>query len=47
MIYVDHSLVHVCSYKVPRRPFESARLDAELKVRVCLHPSGRMVDLRY
>ena len=22
-----------CSYKVPRRPFESARLDAELKVR--------------
>jgi small subunit ribosomal protein S9e len=25
--------VYVCSYKVPRRPFGSARLDAELKVR--------------
>lgn len=44
-LYVDHLLVHVCSYKVPRRPFESARLDAELKVRVCLYPSGHMVQL--
>jgi hypothetical protein len=26
-------LVFVYSYKVPRRPFGSARLDAELKVR--------------
>ena len=46
-IYVDRLLVHVCSYKVPRRPFESARLDAELKVRAFLEPFGHMMEVRY
>ena len=46
-IYVDRLLVHVCSYKVPRRPFESARLDAELKVRAFLGPFGHTMEVRY
>jgi hypothetical protein len=40
------------SYKVPRRPFESARLDAELKVRTRYLPSIRseqqnLIAVRY
>ena len=39
--YCAHErLLFLCSYKVPRRPYEAPRLDAELKVTQFLGKSG-------